>query len=229
LAAFSTLLAATLALSTLTPEQTAAQEFSGGASFFFGIPRDERYPAPPSRYQPFAYASPSGVPDVGPPLSLGPSSRPAIRSTYCVRLCHGRFFPLSDPAAASSATAAKTCSAMCPASKTAIYRGGKIDDATANNSDPYADLVNAFVYRQQIVPDCTCNGKNGFGLAPVDIAKDPTLRPGDIVATAEGLKVFKGSNSETYKTADYAPIGRTSLTSADMRRRLVTMRVMQTR
>ena len=51
----------------------------------------------------------------------------------------------------------------------------------------YADLDNAFVYRKKLVAGCTCNGRDPFGLARVDVNTDPTLRPGDIVATKTGL------------------------------------------
>ena len=44
------------------------------------------------------------------------------------------------------------------------------------------------MYRQKIVEGCTCNGKDSFGLARIDVASDPTLRPGDIVATGDNVK-----------------------------------------
>jgi hypothetical protein len=190
------LLASIFGFSALTPGAVAAQDIFGSVSRLFGTTRDDGYPAPAGRNQPLAYGNPSEVPDQRPPLSSTPSAEPATRSTFCVRLCDGRYYPLSGPALASSATAVKTCSAMCPASKTTTFRGGKIDDAAANSGDRYADLANAFVYRERIVPGCTCNGKTAFGLMPVDVAMDPTLRAGDIVATAGGLTVFKGSKSQ---------------------------------
>ena len=52
----------------------------------------------------------------------------------------------------------------------------------------YADLENAFVYRQRIVEGCSCNGKDSFGLARIDVASDPTLRPGDIVSSGDNVK-----------------------------------------
>ncbi len=51
----------------------------------------------------------------------------------------------------------------------------------------YSDLPNAFAYRQKMVGGCSCNGKTAFGLANIDVKTDPTLRQGDIVATAGGL------------------------------------------
>ena len=50
------------------------------------------------------------------------------------------------------------------------------------------DLDNAFVYRKKVVEGCSCNGKASFGLARIDVAADPTLRPGDVVATGDNVK-----------------------------------------
>ena len=64
----------------------------------------------------------------------------------------------------------------------------------ARDGAHYADLDTAFLYRKQLVANCTCNGRNAFGLAPFDLSSDPTLRPGDIVATRQGLMAFNGKN-----------------------------------
>ena len=81
---------------------------------------------------------------------------------YCVRLCDGQHFPLDHM---TNATPVETCRAMCPASKTKMFFGSEIDRAVARDGARYADLDNAFVYRQHLVPNCTCNGKDAFGLA----------------------------------------------------------------
>ena len=52
----------------------------------------------------------------------------------------------------------------------------------------YRDLDNAFVYRQKVVEGCSCNGKASFGLARIHVAADPTLRPGDVVATGDNVQ-----------------------------------------
>ena len=102
---------------------------------------------------------------------------------YCVRLCDGRYFPLQPHPTASPA---QLCSAFCPASQTRIFRGSPIENAVGPDGSRYAELKNAFVYRKQLVPGCTCNGKDAFGLVTLDAANDPTLRPGDAVATPDG-------------------------------------------
>jgi len=102
---------------------------------------------------------------------------------YCVRLCDGRYFPLQPHPTASPA---QLCSAFCPASQTRIFRGSPIENAVGPDGSRYAELKNAFVYRKQLVAGCTCNGKDAFGLVTLDAANDPTLRPGDAVATPDG-------------------------------------------
>lgn len=122
-----------------------------------------------------------------------PASRPAPRSeanyggggqAWCVRTCDGRYFPL-----AASGDQGSACNNFCPASPTAVVYGSGIDNAATDSGKPYSELPNAFKYRTQIVDACTCNGKDQFGLAPVKIENDATLRKGDVVAGADGLVV----------------------------------------
>ena len=112
--------------------------------------------------------------------------------TYCVRLCDGQHFPIARLA---NATPVETCRAMCPASKTKVFSGGEIGGAVAPDGTRYAALDTAFLYRKELVPNCTCNGKDAFGLAPFNVANDPTLRPGDIVATKDGLMAYGGKTA----------------------------------
>lgn len=116
-------------------------------------------------------------------------SEPRVRSSsngqaFCVRTCDGRYFPVTGPDQESRASA---CNSFCPASETKVVYGSDIDRATTERGKPYSELPNAFRYRNEIVAGCTCNGKDQFGLAHVDIDRDPTLRKGDIVASANGL------------------------------------------
>src|SRR5215468_11209817 len=82
----------------------------------FGASHDGRY-APVAAYAPpSAPAATSDKPiDLPAPAMSG--------NTWCVRLCDGRYFPLSAPAVSSRAGPAKMCSALCPAAKTALFRG----------------------------------------------------------------------------------------------------------
>ncbi len=132
------------------------------------------------------------------PLPLGHESVSGAgsigRSTaFCVRLCDGRHFPIEQMV---YGTATETCRAICPYSKTKIFFGSEIRSATAKDGQRYADLETAFVYRKQLVANCTCNGKDAFGLTPLNVKNDPTLRPGDIVSTVDGLLAFAGKSEQ---------------------------------
>jgi hypothetical protein len=167
---------------TLTGAPASAQGLFD--MLFGGAPRPPRGYVPP---QGSAYSDPSNPSDrpVYTPFGPSPSSGTGRAASYCVRLCDGRYFPMQRHANANSA---QLCNAFCPATRTQVFNGSQIDHAIAGDGARYADLDNAFVYRQKIVDGCTCNGRDSFGLARIDVASDPTLRPGDIVASGDNVK-----------------------------------------
>jgi Protein of unknown function (DUF2865) len=155
------------------------------------------------------------APEVKPdPASYG--------KTYCVRLCDGSYYPV---ASAGNATPVQMCSAMCPATKTGIFRGAEIDTAVDDRGARYRDTEHAFAYRTSLVAGCTCNGKAATGLTPVDVMADPTLQPGDIVATADGLKVFQGAAGDAHRAAEFTPVAKSAWVSRDVRSRLSKVKV----
>jgi hypothetical protein len=122
----------------------------------------------------------------GSPPAATPRPSYSSGQAYCVRTCDGRYFPITATDRQSRAT---SCHNFCPASETKVVYGSGIDHAVTDNGKPYSELPNSFRYRNEIVAGCTCNGKDQIGLAPVMIENDPTLRKGDIVASAGGLMV----------------------------------------
>ena len=64
-----------------------------------------------------------------------------------------------------------------------------------------------------------------MGLAPIDVMADPTLQPGDIVATADGLKVFQGASGDAHRTAEFTPVEKSAWVSRDVRSRLSKVKV----
>jgi len=134
----------------------------------------------------------------GQRVAAAPSNGPS--RGFCVRTCDGSYFPVQNRPGMS---AAEACSSFCPASETRVFSGSKIDYAVARDGQRYTDLPNAFVYRQKLVSGCTCNGKRTGGLAAIPAQTDPTLRPGDIVATAEGFKAFTPNR---HAQAEFTPV-----------------------
>ena len=140
---------------------------------------------------------PAGVERVAP-TPLGQENVNGRSSTghlvaFCVRLCDGQHFPMEQMV---NGTPAETCRASCPYGKTKVFFGSEIGGAVAQDGEHYANLDTAFVYRKQLVANCTCNGKDAFGLASFDAKNDPTLRPGDIVSTKEGLLAYTGKSGQ---------------------------------
>jgi Protein of unknown function (DUF2865) len=175
----------TLALATPASAQGIFERIFGGIRHTVEAPR-----APVD-----AYADPSGNfgGDNAERRADGPSR------AFCVRTGDGFYFPVQSR---PGLNAVQACSAFCPGSKTALYSGSAIDNAVTSDGSRYADLGNAFLYRKQLVAGITCNGRDAFGLVRIDINSDPTLRPGDMVATKSGLMAFTGT---TNKVATFAP------------------------
>lgn len=80
-----------------------------------------------------------------------------------------------------------------------------------------------------MVPSCTCNGKEPFGLVSTEVMTDPTLQAGDIVATADGLKVFQGAQGDAHRAVDFAPAAKSGWVSRDLRSRLSKLKVSEKR
>jgi hypothetical protein len=161
-----------------------------------------------------------------PPLSLSaptvPAQAPEAKFTretggqaYCVRLCDGRYFPLARNAALSPAEA---CRSFCPAARTKVFYGATINQAAAADGSRYAALDTALLYRKRLVSGCTCNGRDAFGVARMNIASDPTLRAGDIVAGKNGFATYAGGRTTI-------PIAQSAGVSADLRQKLAQTRI----
>lgn len=166
---------------------------------FGGLRHTFESPRPPTNAPAFADPLTSLNNAINPPQQRLRAENGPNRA-FCVRTCDGHFFPVQAQAGMS---AAESCNAFCPATQTRLYSGGNIDYAVAADGSRYEDLDNAFVYRKQIVAGCTCNGRDAFGLARIDVKSDPTLRQGDIVATQAGLAAVTGMKN---KVAEFTPI-----------------------
>ncbi len=179
----------------------------GFFDFLFGGFQQRRAPPP----QASSYAEPSATFGRISPAPLGAENVRQGNATvgrsfaFCVRLCDGQNFPMEHMA---NATPVETCRAMCPTSKTKVFFGSEIDHATASDGAHYADSGNAYVYRKQMVANCTCNGKDAFGLTPLNVNTDPTLRPGDIVMTKTGPVAYTGRRGQS---ASFTPVDASQL------------------
>jgi hypothetical protein len=184
--------------------------------FFFGGNKQQRQEAPP---QASFFADPTNGPQPQtpvPPSPVASGSGPA----FCVRSCDGKYFPLMRGAASP----VQMCQAFCPASATRVFYGSNIDYAATASGERYANSENAFAYRKALRADCTCNGRNSAGLAPVDLALDNSLRAGDVVATSNGLVAYSGVRADG-AAGDFTPIASYPGLTAAVRTRLGEMKV----
>jgi hypothetical protein len=210
------LAAAAFASTVLTVPDAAFAE--GLFDMFFGGSKPQARPAAP---QASFFADPNSNTPQMPPPAAAPrvaGSGPA----FCVRSCDGKYFPVT---ARGNATPAQMCQAFCPASLTKVYFGSNIDYASTTNGERYAASENAFVYRKELRPDCTCNGRNAGGLVPIDISLDGSLRPGDVLATSSGLVAYTGIRVGNDQAADFTPVASFPGLTAEVRARLGEIKV----
>jgi hypothetical protein len=206
--------AASLAGSVAIAPGTASAE--GLFDLFFGGFQQQRAAPPP---QASFFGDPLGQnpQQPAPPRAVASGYGPA----FCVRSCDGRYFPLT----ARSASPVQMCQAFCPASPTKVFFGSTIDAAASVNGERYADSENAFAYRKSARADCTCNGRDPAGLAPVDLTLDTSLRPGDVIATTNGLVAYSGVKVGDGQTAEFTPVASYPGLTAEVRARLGEMKV----
>jgi hypothetical protein len=197
----------------LAPDGAAAE---GLFDMFFGGFQKQRHQAAP---QASFFADPFGQnqPPTPPSRPIASGGGPA----FCVRSCDGRYFPL----ARGNATPVQMCQAFCPASPTKVFFGSTIDNAMTTTGERYADSENAFAYRKALRADCTCNGHDAAGLAPVDLTLDTSLRAGDVIATTNGLVAYSGIKVGNNQTAEFTPVASYPGLTADVRARLGEMKV----
>jgi hypothetical protein len=215
-----TLVAAVVLLGpiALAPRMASAE---GLFDFFFGGTQKQKQQQQQTPPQASFFADPFGLNQQQPAPPPRPIASSGSGPAFCVRSCDGRYFPL----ARANASPVQMCQAFCPASATKVFYGSTIDSAASVTGERYADLENAFAYRKALRADCTCNGRDPAGLAPVDLTLDTSLRSGDVIATANGLVAYSAAKGGTDQTTQFTPVAAYPGLTADVRARLGEMKV----
>jgi hypothetical protein len=130
---------------------------------------------------------------------LNPGGDGAPSGTYqtvCVRTCDGYYFPISYSTVPTRfADDQRSCQRLCPATEVALYSyhnpGEAIDQAVSLNGQPYTALPNAYHYRKEFTPACSCRRPGqSWGDALKDADDSSTLESGDIVVTDKTAKTL---------------------------------------
>jgi hypothetical protein len=114
--------------------------------------------------------------------------------TVCVRTCDGFYFPISFATVPGRfADDDRTCKSLCPASEATLFTyrnpGEDISSAVSINGQPYSALPNAFHYRTEFNPSCSCKAAGQtWSDALKNIDDKASVDQGDIIVTEERAK-----------------------------------------
>jgi hypothetical protein len=128
-----------------------------------------------------------------PNADVGPQS--GTYRTVCVRTCDGSYFPISFATVpARFGDDERTCKAECPATDAALYAyrnpGEDMNQAVSTSGAPYTALPNAFRYRQEFNPTCSCKAPGQTWSDALKNVDDKAIaeQQGDIIVTEESAK-----------------------------------------
>ena len=182
------------------PAPASAQGLFG---FLFGHSRHSAPQPAPSMPRVHSYADP------GDPQRTDPGERSAIGGpavAYCVRTCDGHFFPIQRM---------RACRRSRSASRSARRRRPRSIPA-APSPPPMRRTASAIPTCRTHSPIATRWSRTAAATARplsassnMDVKTDPTLRPGDIVATREGLAQVRGGRGAA--RAEFTPISKSAL------------------
>src|SRR6202790_2879899 len=147
-----------------------------------------------------------------PPPGADLGAQSGTYRTVCVRSCDGAYFPISFATVPGRfPDDEKTCKALCPAAEANLYAyrnpGEDINQAVSINGQPYSSSPNAFRYRQEFNPSCSCKAAGqtwSDALKSID-DKAAAEQQGDIIVTEESAK--KMSRAPTKPAAAAAKKG----------------------
>jgi len=136
------------------------------------------------------------------PSDLGPQS--GTFRTVCARSCDGAYFPISFATVPSRfPDDEKTCKSLCPASEATLFAyrnpGEDMNQAVSITGQPYSSSPNAFRYRNEFVPSCSCKAVGqtwSDALKSID-DKAAAEQQGDIIVTEESARKMQQPPSKT--------------------------------
>src|SRR5215510_4546515 len=140
---------------------------------------------------------------------MTPSDQSSTYRTICVRTCDGFYFPVSYSAGqAKFRDDEQTCQRVCPAAEVMLFTyrnpGEDVAQAVSISGQPYTSLPNAFRYRQEFNPACSCRRQGESWAETLKSVEDPVER-GDIVVTDENAKALTQPKADARATKQNPP------------------------
>jgi hypothetical protein len=131
--------------------------------------------------------------------------------TVCVRTCDGAYFPVSFATVpARFPDDDKSCKQLCPAAEATLFTyrnpGEDMNQAVSITGQPYTALPNAFKFRSEFNPSCSCKAAGqtwSDALKSVD-DKDAVAQQGDIIVTEESARKMQQQKMQQQKGAPTA-------------------------
>jgi hypothetical protein len=130
-----------------------------------------------------------------PPLDGNMSPVPSgTYRTVCVRTCDGFYFPISFATIpARFGDDERTCKNLCPASDANLFTyrnpGEDMNSAVSVSGQPYSSSPNAFKYRTEFNPSCSCKAQGQtWSEALKNVDDKSAAENGDIIVTEERAK-----------------------------------------
>jgi hypothetical protein len=116
--------------------------------------------------------------------------------TVCVRTCDGGFFPISHSTVPSRfKDDEQLCRNLCPNAETQLFSfrtvGEELSNATSVNGQPYTALPNAFRFRTEFNPACTCKRADQTWADALAHLEDRTVQRGDVIVTEEKSRAMQ--------------------------------------
>lgn len=136
-----------------------------------------------------------GNPNPLPPPDAQYGGQSGTFRTVCVRTCDGAYFPISFATTqARFAADEQICKAQCPAAEASLFAyrnpGEDINQAVSINGQSYSSLPNAFKYRTEFNPSCSCKAAGQSWAEALKAVDDQAAaaQQGDIIVTEESAR-----------------------------------------
>ena len=136
-----------------------------------------------------------GTPNPLPPPDAQYGGQSGTFRTVCVRTCDGAYFPISFATTqARFAADEQVCKAQCPAAEASLFAyrnpGEDINQAVSINGQSYSSLPNAFKYRTEFNPSCSCKAAGQSWAEALKAVDDQAsaAQQGDIIVTEESAR-----------------------------------------